>query len=130
MKREIFSSGTEWEEKVGYSRVVKVGNIFFVSGTTAVNDEGELIGLGDLYKQAKFCFQKIETSLNELKIDLKYITRTRMYVTNIELWEEAGKAHKEFFHNIKPAATMVEVSNLISPDLLIEIEVEGVIHDE
>lgn len=125
-KKQLFSSGAKWENIVGYSRAVKVENVIEVSGTTAV--EGDtIIGKGDVYQQAVFIFQKIEKILIEAGSSLKDVVRTRMYVTNISKWEEAGKAHVLFFKEIKPATTMVEVSKLINEDLLIEIEVTAIL---
>ena len=125
-KRVNISSGSAWEDIVGYSRAVRVGNIIEVSGTTAV-DGNIIIGKGDLYAQTKFILQKIEKTLIEAGASMSDVTRTRMYVTDISIWEKAGKAHKEYFSGIRPAATMVEVSRLIDPDLIIEIEVTAVV---
>jgi enamine deaminase RidA (YjgF/YER057c/UK114 family) len=124
--RVNISSGSAWEDIVGYSRAVRVGNIIEVSGTTAV-DGNIIIGKGDLYTQTKFILQKIEKSLIEAGASMSDVTRTRMYVTDISIWEKAGKAHAEYFSGIRPAATMVEVSRLIDPDLMIEIEVTAVV---
>lgn len=126
MQRENISSNTIWEDKVGYSRAVKIGNVIEVSGTTATNGD-EVIGKGNMYEQAKFIFQKIEKALLQANVGLQDVIRTRMYVTDISQWEEAAKAHHEYFKNIKPAATLVEVSKLINPDHLIEIEVTAII---
>jgi enamine deaminase RidA (YjgF/YER057c/UK114 family) len=120
------SSGALWEDLVGYSRAVRIGNIIEVSGTTSV-DGDMLIGKDDLYAQTKFILQKVEKALHESGAKMTDVVRTRMYVTDISKWEEAGKAHAEFFRVIKPATTMVEVSRLIHPDLLIEIEVSAFI---
>lgn len=120
------SSGSAWEDIVGYSRAIRVGNTIEVAGTTAV-DGDIVIGRGDMYAQTKFIFQKIEKVLIELGASTNDIVRTRMFVTDIKQWELAGKAHGEFFHDIKPVATMVEVSRLINDDLLIEIEVTAII---
>ncbi|GAB2822550.1 RidA family protein [Ferruginibacter profundus] len=125
MKKKI-SSGSPWEDIVGYSRAVRTGNIVEVAGTTAM-DGDELIGKGDIYAQAVFVFKKIEKALNEAGATLNDVVRTRMFVTDISQWEEVGKAHGEFFKMIKPVATMVEVSRLINDDLLIEIEVTAII---
>lgn len=119
-------SGSPWEDIVGYSRAVRVGNIIEVAGTTAT-DGDLLVGKGDLYLQTRFIFTKIEKALEQLGASLKDVVRTRMYVTNIADWEKAGKAHAEFFAAIKPVATMVEVSRLIHDDLLVEIEVTAVL---
>ena len=124
--RKHISSGTIWENQVGYSRAVRIGNVVEVSGTTAVEGD-KIIGKGDLYIQTKFILQKIEKALQEAGAEMSDVIRTRMYVTDISKWEEAGKAHAEFFHTIKPATTMIEVVQLIDPELLIEIEVSAVI---
>ncbi|HEY9341527.1 MAG TPA: RidA family protein [Hanamia sp.] len=126
LQKQLFSSGAKWEDIVGYSRAVKAGNVIEISGTTAV-DGVEIIGKGDVYAQAVFIFQKIEKVLQEAGSSMKDVIRTRMYVTDISKWEDAGKAHALFFKEIKPATTMVEVSKLINDDLLIEIEVSAVI---
>ncbi|MDB5013310.1 MAG: RidA family protein [Daejeonella sp.] len=127
-KRINISSKSPWEDEIGYCRAVRVGQVIEVSGTTAMDGE-ILIGLGDIYEQTTFIIQKIEKALIDAGGSLKDVVRTRMYVTNIELWQEAGRAHGEFFKLIKPAATMVEVSKLISPDLLIEIEATAIIQN-
>jgi enamine deaminase RidA (YjgF/YER057c/UK114 family) len=126
LQKQLISSGAKWEDIVGYSRAVKVGNVVEMSGTTAV-DGAEIIGKGDVYAQAVFIFQKIEKVLQEAGSSMKDVIRTRMYVTDISKWEDAGKAHALFFKEIKPATTMVEVSKLIHDDLLIEIEVSAVV---
>ena len=125
-KRINISSGTLWEDKVGYCRAVRIGNINEVSGTTSV-DKDSLIGKDDLYSQTKFIILKIEKALQDAGSELTDVVRTRMYVTDISKWEEAAKAHAEFFGTIKPATTLVEVSSLIDPDMLIEIEASAVI---
>ncbi len=126
MKMKI-SSGSPWEEIVGYSRLVRVGNCIEVAGTTAMDGE-VLVGKGDVYAQTVFIFKKIEKVLQEAGASLEDVVRTRMYVTDIRLWELVGKAHGEFFKVIKPVATMVEVNRLIHDDLLIEIEVTAMVH--
>jgi enamine deaminase RidA (YjgF/YER057c/UK114 family) len=126
-KRINISSGTKWEESVGYSRVVKVGNQVFVTGTTSVDEDGNIVGVGDVYKQTEYIISKIEKYLNEAGAKLENVVRTRMFVVNIADWKEIGKVHHKFFKNIKPATTMVEVNGLIEPDLLIEIEADAVI---
>ena len=128
-KKELFSSGAQWENIVGYSRAVKVGNVIEISGTTAV-DGNVVVGKGDVYAQAVFIFQKIEKVLIEAGSSLQDVVRTRMYVTDISKWEQAGKAHSLFFNEIKPATTMLEVSKLINEDLLIEIEFTVIIPSE
>jgi enamine deaminase RidA (YjgF/YER057c/UK114 family) len=125
LQKQLFSSGAKWEDIVGYSRAVRVGNVIEISGTTAVDGE-EVIGKGDVYAQAVFIFQKIEKILQEAGSSMKDVIRTRMYVTDISKWEEAGRAHVLFFKEIKPVTTMVEVNKLIHDDLLIEIEVSAV----
>lgn len=129
MKRTNISSGAPWEGVVGYSRAVKVGNCIEVAGTTAV-DGDQVIGAGNAYEQTRYILQKIEKALAAGGASLKDVVRTRMFVTNIDDWEAIGNAHGEFFREIKPAATMVEVSRLINPDLLVEIEVTAIIADQ
>ena len=126
-KRINISSGAKWEDIVGYSRAVRVGNIIEIAGTTAVDERGEIVGMNDPYQQTKYILQKIEKALVEAGASLKDVTRTRMFVTDIFKWEEIGRAHGEFFREIKPAASMIEVKGLISPDLLVEIEVTAII---
>jgi enamine deaminase RidA (YjgF/YER057c/UK114 family) len=126
MERKLISSGAKWEDIVGYSRAIKVGNIIEVAGTTAVEND-EIIGKNDAYLQTKFIIQKIEKALKEAGAELKDVIRTRMYVTDISRWEDIGRAHGEFFREIKPASTMVEVKGLVHPDMLVEIEVSAVI---
>lgn len=125
--REKYSSGSKWEDLVGYSRAVKVGNIIEVAGTTAVDAEGNVLGLDDAYAQTRFILEKIQKTLLNAGASMDDVVRTRMYVTNIDRWEEIGKAHGAFFREIKPAATMVEVKRLIDPRLLVEIEVTAII---
>ena len=129
MKRVNISSGTEWEEKVGYSRAVKKGDQVFVSGTTAVDQHGDLVGKGDLYAQTVQCIKNIEKALLKAGASLNDVVRTRTFVTNIEDWEAFGKAHEEFFGSVKPAATLVEVSKLIDPELIVEMEVDAVVSE-
>jgi len=130
MKRINYSSGAKWEGIVGYSRAVKVGNIIEVTGTVAVDENNNLIGGNDAYEQTKFIIQKIERVLQNAGSSLRDVVRTRMFVTDISRWEEYGKAHGEFFKEIKPCTTMVEVSKLISPEYLIEIEATAIIENE
>ncbi len=120
------SSGSPWEDVVGYSRAIRVGNIVEVAGTTAMDGE-LLIGKDDVYEQTLFIFKKIEKALLEVGATLKNVIRTRMYITNIEEWEQVGKAHAHYFSTIKPVATMVQVSKLINANLLVEIEVTAII---
>jgi len=124
--RKNISSGSPWEDIVGYSRAVRVGNIIEVAGTTAM-DGDKLVGKGDVYAQTFFIFQKIEKALIEAGASLEDVVRTRMFIVDISRWEEAGKEHGEFFKDIKPVATMVEIAKLINEDLLIEIEVTAVL---
>ena len=126
-KRINVSSGAKWEDIVGYSRAVRIGNVVEVAGTTSVDGEGNIIGSGDPYAQAKFILAKIEKALNDAGATMADVIRTRMYVVDITQWEQIGRAHGEVFRAIKPAATMVEVSALIQPELLVEIEVTAVI---
>jgi enamine deaminase RidA (YjgF/YER057c/UK114 family) len=125
MNRQLISSGSPWESKVSYSRAVKVGNLVEVSGTTAVIN-GQVQHKGNLYEQTKTALAIIEKALEEAGMDLHDVVRTRMYVTDISRWEEAGKAHGEFFVHIRPATTMVEVARLIDPEMLIEIEATAI----
>lgn len=129
MPRQNICSNTPWEHSVGYSRAVRVGNRVFVSGTTASHEDGTTACVGDPYGQTKFILQKIQNVLREAGAELKDVVRTRMFVTDIDQWEEIGKAHGEVFGKIRPAATMVEVSRLINPDHLVEIEVDAVVNE-
>jgi len=123
--REKISSGAKWEPIVGYSRAVRVGNRIYVTGTTALGDDGEIVGIGDAYEQAKQCLRNIESALKRLGAGLEHVVRTRMFVTDISRWEEYGRAHGELLRNVMPATTMVEVSRLIDERMLIEIEVDA-----
>lgn len=127
MKRQLISSGTPWEASVGYSRAVRVGNQIFVSGTTASDEAGQTVSVGDAYGQTQFILLKIESALREAGAERTDVVRARIFVTDISRWEEIGKAHGEFFSAIRPAATMVEVARLINPDHLVEIEVDAVV---
>ncbi len=124
--RKNFSTGVKWEDIVGYSRAVQVGNQLEITGTVAVNEEGVLIGPENVYEQTRFIIQKIERVMIEAGFSLKDVIRTRIFVTDISKWEEIGRAHREFFGTIKPATTMVEVRALISPEYLVEIEASAV----
>ena len=128
MDRINYSSGAKWEDIVGYSRAVKVGNVIEVTGTVAVNEKNELIGGDSAYEQTKFVIQKIENVLRKAGSSLKDVVRTRMFVTNISKWEEYGRAHGEFFSTIRPCTSMIEVKGLISPEYLIEIEVTAILN--
>src|SRR6187401_3558886 len=129
MKRTNYSSGTKWEDIVGYSRAVRIGNTIEVTGTVAVDDNSNLVGENDAYEQTRFIIQKIETVLKKAGASLKDVVRTRMFVTDISRWEEYGKAHGEFFKNIKPCTSTIEIKGLISPEYLIEIEATAVISE-
>ncbi len=127
MDRQNITSGSEWEDKVGYSRAVKVGNVIEISGTVSVDSSGEIVGLGDEYIQTKFILLKLENTLKQLGTDMSKVVRTRIFTTNIKNWEKIGVAHAEFFRETKPASTMVEVSGLININYLVEIEATVII---
>ncbi|CAN5827429.1 RidA family protein [soil metagenome] len=124
-ERKKYSSGAKWEKIVGYSRAVKVGTRIYVTGTTATDSEGEIVGIGNAYLQTVQTIQNIEKALHELGATLEHIVRTRIFVTDISKWEEYGRAHGEFFNEIMPATTMVEVSKLIDEKMLVEIEADA-----
>jgi enamine deaminase RidA (YjgF/YER057c/UK114 family) len=127
MSRKNISSGTEWEPYVGYSRAVRVGSTIYVSGTTATDEHGKLAGSGHPYHQTVRCLRNIENALEQLGAKMSDVVRTRMYVVDISQWKEIGRAHGEFFGEILPASTMVEVSGLVDPEMLVEIEAEAIL---
>ena len=128
-KRLNISSGVKWEDIVGYSRAVKIGNVIEVAGTTALDGEGNLVGSNDPYEQTRYILAKIEKALNSAGATLMDVVRTRIFTTDISRWEEIGRAHGEFFREIKPASTMVEVKALINPTMLVEIEATVILQE-
>jgi enamine deaminase RidA (YjgF/YER057c/UK114 family) len=127
MERTNYSSGSKWEDIIGYSRAVKIGNVVEVTGTVALGEDGNVVGRNDAYTQTKFIYEKIEKVLQQAGAKMKDVVRVRMFVTDISRWQEYGKAHSEFFKDVKPCNTMVEVKALIEPDYLIEIEATAII---
>jgi enamine deaminase RidA (YjgF/YER057c/UK114 family) len=126
-QRQNISSGGKWEAIIGYSRAVRVGNAIHVSGTVAADDDGNIVGVGDPYEQVKYALGKIEKALQQAGAQMADVVRTRIYVANIDQWEEIGRAHGEILGDIRPATTMIEVSRLIGPEMLVEIEVEAIV---
>lgn len=127
MNRQLIGTGTPWESQVGYSRAVRVGGHVFVAGTTASDEQGQTVAVGDPYGQTKYILEKIASALQQVGGSLKDVVRTRMFVVDISQWEQIGRAHGEVFRNTRPAATMVEVARLVSPDHLVEIEVDAML---
>jgi len=128
-KRQNISSGAKWEDIVGYSRAVRIGNVIEVAGTTAVDEAGNLVGPNDAYEQTRYAIAKIEKALKAAGASLEDVARTRLFVTDISRWEEIGRAHGEFFKKIKPASTMVEVKALVDPGMLVEIEATAILQE-
>ena len=129
MSRQNISTGSKWEPLIGYSRAVKVANQVFVSGTTGMGDDGKLVGPGDPYPQTVQAFKVIEKALAKAGGSLRDVVRTRLYVTDISRWEEFGRAHGEIFRDIRPATAMIQVSKLIEPDMVVEVEADAILSE-
>lgn len=129
-ERQTFSTETPWENWAGYSRAVRVGNLVYVAGTTASNEAGDVQHLGSLYRQATYILQKIETALQAVGAEMRHVVRSRVYITRMADWQQVAQAHSEAFKDIRPANTLVEVSALATPDMLVEIEVDAVISSD
>jgi enamine deaminase RidA (YjgF/YER057c/UK114 family) len=125
IERTQISTGTDWEERIGYCRALKVGNEVHVSGTTATDDEGNIIGVDDPYQQTKQCIDNIETALNQLDAELEHVIRTRLFVVDVDDFDDIGRAHGEAFGEVRPTTTLVEISGLVNDDMLLEMEAEA-----
>lgn len=130
MNRQTISTGTEWEAKVGYSRAVRVGDQVHVSGTTATNEDGDVVGVGDPYRQTQQALANVESALQEAGASIEDVVRTRLFVVDMDHWKEVGRAHGDLFGDVQPATSMVEVSRLIDPEMLVEIEAVAIVDDE